>query len=130
MNKKAFSNLVTVTVFMLLVVVAVYSFQNWFEEYSSEKKVQIEQNSRNVRISIDSIFETTAYVNSNVAAVQLDYFKITQYGEVLCELTPGYLGEGINEINLSTCTNLIQGSLVEIFAYTNYGSIETKLKVQ
>lgn len=129
MNKRGISPVITSALFLVVAVVAVISFQTWFNNYSSITLSNVEtRSSNNVgSTSIETIVDTTLYFkNGENNNLTINSVKVGGYDcNVSATITPG-----INSLDLSACIyNLTKGSN-EVTIYTNKGIYNERLYLQ
>ncbi|MDA3854840.1 MAG: hypothetical protein PF569_01180 [Candidatus Woesearchaeota archaeon] len=116
LNKKAISPVVAIALLLVVSVVAVVGFQNWYQSYSSEMFSDLETESNsNEKLDIQTVIGNTLYVvsgsSSNVTLNKL------QIGGIDCTIDKN-LSNGMNEINVSSCLGNVSDSTPEIMIMT------------
>lgn len=118
LNKKAISSVMAVSLFMVVTVVAVISFQNWNVENLSKNYASVEQESNQIsKTKIESIVGNTLYFyNSNTENITINEIKI---GNKTCIITQMNITNGLENINLGSCVNNLTDSINEVVVVTN-----------
>ena len=119
MGKKGISPVVAVALLLVLVVVSVVGFQNWFNSYQIGVLVDTETQSNsatNGEVKIEKLIDTSLYVINNVEDnLSINELKIS--GEK-CIISKK-LRLGMNKINVSDCIEDINSSMSNVVLATN-----------
>ncbi|MDA3854815.1 MAG: hypothetical protein PF569_01050 [Candidatus Woesearchaeota archaeon] len=119
MNKKAIGPVIASSLLIVVVVVALVGFQNWFQSYSSEvfNDVEIRSNSGSVNdLKIETLLGNSLYVSNNLES-NLSIDKLTIQG-IEC-LGNTNLIFGMNDLNVSDCLSNITVSKLNVILFTN-----------
>lgn len=127
LNKKAISPVIATALLLVVCVVAVVGFQNWYQIYSSEMFSDLEVQSSNYNVvGIETVIGDTLYVKSG-SENNLTISKLEIDG-VECQLNT-HLSLGMNELDVSDCVGSITTSTPDIVLITENNIIEKKVYV-
>lgn len=133
-NKKALGPVIAISLLVIVVVVAVISFQNWYTNYNSKQFSNIETKDKSSDISIESISNTTIFIKNNFKenytlkkiVINDNYCIINQNLSLgINNISINYClsHTGINDISLITEDNIVQKNIyIEDFTITKYDS--------
>jgi hypothetical protein len=104
MNKKTISPVVAIALILVVAVLAVVSFQSWYNDFQSGVFTDVEdKSSSGVPIEINNLIGDTLYVKSTSNDnISISSIKV---GDILCNFTETNLTKGMNEIILEDCLN-------------------------
>lgn len=126
-TKKAISPVVATALLLVVAVVAVVSFQTWFNTYQSGLTVQVEsQSDASSALTIERLEGTTNAVvyirNSASAAVQIDQVRILQDGTSVCSngAAINATAETVSNQTVSSCS-LTSGQTYNVVLVTEDG---------
>ncbi|MFW5704528.1 MAG: LamG domain-containing protein [Nanoarchaeota archaeon] len=128
--KKAISPVVATALLLVVAVVAVVGFQNWFGSFSSEIFSDVEQQSSNSiqNDDIKAIIDDEIYfVNGESKNISIKEIKI---GDKVCNLSNLNVGSGMNNLSLSNCTQNITTGFQNVVVVTEDEIISRKLYVK
>ena len=117
-SNKAISPVVATALLLVVAVVAVVGFQNWFQTYQSSmfSDVEIKSNSATNGLSIEGLIGNFLYVINNIQDnLSIGELKI---GGNICTITNN-LTLGMNEIPVSSCTSGLTTSTPDIVLITD-----------
>ena len=119
-NKKTISPVVATALLLVVAVVAVVGFQSWFQLFSSnlfsDTETKSFTNLGNTQIE-DMIGNSLYFKNGNTNNITITAIKIEG---IDCNISTN-LTVGINELDISTCTENLSLSNTEVVVYTNIG---------
>lgn len=128
-SKKAISSVVSIALLLVVTVISVVGFQNWFGSYSLEvfSKIEIQSNSalENV-LKIEDLVGNFLYITNNIQE-NLSIIKL-KIGENVCSLATN-LSLGINEIPVSDCVENLTTLTTEIIIITDKYIISKKVYI-
>jgi hypothetical protein len=117
-SNKAIGPVVATALLLIVVVVAVVGFQNWFQSYQSSmfSDVEIKNNSATNGLSIEGLIGDFLYVINNIQDnLSIGELKI---GGNTCMITSN-LTLGMNEIQVSSCIGNLTTSTPDIVLITD-----------
>lgn len=116
-SKLGISPVIMTVLFILVVVVGVVSYNIWFEDYSSNMRVNAEKQDITIP-GIENILGKKAYLKNNfdenfvVDKIEID--------GIVCSRDDN-LNPGLNEVEVSVCTSTLQTGEHEIVMFSKYG---------
>ena len=113
LSKKCIGPVVATILLLLIGVISVVGFQNWFQTFSTETLANVERQDINA-IDPVHIEPTTLYV-SNKAGKNLTYTDVEVAGN-LCNVS-GTLQDGLNSIDLGACVSGVSVGPVIVTIY-------------
>ncbi|MFW5704974.1 MAG: archaellin/type IV pilin N-terminal domain-containing protein [Nanoarchaeota archaeon] len=130
MNKKAISPVVATALLLVVAVVAVVGFQNWFGSFSSEVFADVEQqgsdsiNQEDIKAVID---DEIYFVNGKSRDVTIQEIKI---GDKVCNLSNLNVGSGMQNLSLNNCTQNLSSGYYDVVVVTDKNIISRKMRVE
>ncbi len=122
--KKSLSGVVAVALLLVTTIVAVVSFQSWYNNYASSIFGDVEGKNFASSTKIDSIVGGNLYfVNGNGENITITDIKIDG---VSCNISGNY-SDGLNEIPLNNCTSNAQSVTPEVLVVTSDGLYSKKI---
>lgn len=126
-SKKAISPVVATALLLVVAVLAVVSFQTWFNSYQSGLNVQVENQSSNNRpVSIEGLEGTTNAVvylrNPNSQPMSVSQVRLVSSGNTVCDNTTAF-SVPANNVALTSvgACSLTTGSVYEVVVVTPGG---------
>ena len=129
MNKLGMSPVVAIALLMVVAVVSVVGFQNWFNTFSTQTLYGVESQGSGTVIATSprTVIGNQLYFNNGYND-NLTISKVTIGGND-CQFS-GSINNGLSNISLSNnCTQNLSSSVSEIVVYTDKGIFSSKLKV-
>lgn len=122
-TKKGLGAVVATSLLLIVGVVAVTSFQSWYQTFQSTALVDVKENSDNSNaLTIEQVIGSKVYVNSRANKnITLDSIQI---GGVQCNVSFQILTKGINEIDIGLCALGAQNSGDILVATDNGVTVE------
>ena len=129
-TKKCISPVVAIALLLVVAVVAVVGFQNWFTSFSSEVYTDVEQRGDSATsggiFGVETISGETLYVkNQDSSNISIKEIKING---VICPDTSVNVSKGIKEINVSDCIGDKVGK-IDVVIITEDQIIEKKIYI-
>ncbi len=115
-SKKGISPVIATALFLIVTVISVVAFQNWFNTYQSSMQANIETNKQNY-LNIENLVSGFLYING---AAEIQSLKINGND---CHVS-GVTNENINALPISNCTSI---GLNELVLVTNKGVFTKKI---
>ena len=131
--KKCISPVVATALLLVVAVVAVVGFQNWFGTFSSNlfSKTEIQSNSAtgDGTLGIETLIGNTLYVKNGIANnLTINNLKI---GGIICNLTNQQnLSLGMNELNVTSCVSNLSTNTPNIVLITNTKVVDKQVYVK
>lgn len=124
LNKKGIGAIVASALILVVTVLAIVVFQNWFSTYSSDVFVNVELGSSELSSEkIEGLLDNTLYFSSN-GNTNISEVKVGGYS---CGVSSSNLQEGLNEISLSNCTQYLTTGENSVVVITSSSVIEKKI---
>lgn len=112
MNKKAIIPIISMSLLIIVVVVAIISLQNWFSNFNSNIKMKVENQNTVNNIEIENLIGTILYLkNLNSIDIIINSIKI---GDKTCNIDSQNISPGLQEINISDCVDGNLGTINEV----------------
>ncbi len=128
-SKKCISPVVAVALLLVVAVIAVVGFQNWFDTYSTNILSDVESSSANdVRTSrIETIVGNSLYIKNDYDNLTIKDIKVNGYS---CFDSETNYSKGILEINITDCIVNLNVSNPDVVVVTDKGLIEKMVYVK
>ena len=126
MEKKAISPVVSTALLLVVAVIAVVGFGNWFGNFQSNINSDIEDNSNNInsnKLTIDTLVGDNLYLNNK--GNKNSTINSIRINGIDCEVNQNI--SGIEPVDLSTCLKEFPNQKVKILVQTNKGIIKKTL---
>ncbi len=125
-SKKTMSPVVATALLLVISVISVVGFQNWFQTFSSSTYTEIQQQSStdSLNTMIETVIESNIYFKNGYNNLTIKNIEIDG---VSCIITPNSYSKGIKEINIGNCTQNATSSTPEIVVFTNKGIFNKKI---
>lgn len=125
-SKKGISPIIATILLLIIGIVAVIGFQNWFQTFQSGLFVQVEQDSpmNKINTQIKGIVGNELYFRNSYSNLTITDIKIDG---ISCGITPSNYPNGFSEINIGNCTENITSLTPEILVLTNKGIFSKKV---
>jgi len=120
MNKKGITAIVAMALILIIAVISVVGFQNWFKLFSTKIYTNVETqsiNSNNMELTIETLIGTDLYIkNNNQNNISINQIKIDG---IVCTNLSINISSGVKIIDLSNCSNINNGQVKDITVITN-----------
>lgn len=122
-TKKAITPIISVSLLLFLTILAVITFQVWFESYSTNlfSNLATGSNSNSFDVSIEGIYGNNLYINGGE---NLNITKITIDGND-CSISRRI--SGLEEFNVSDCLNQSSDISTQVLVFTENSIISEKV---
>ena len=120
MNKKGITAIVAMALILIIAVISVVGFQNWFKLFSTKIYTNVETqsiNSNNMELTIETLIGTDLYIkNNNQNNISINQIKIDG---IVCTNLSINISSGVKIIDLSNCSNINNGQVKDVTIITN-----------
>lgn len=121
-DKKGISSVIAIVLILVIGIVSVISFQNWYNQFTSELYLDVEQKSTPSKsIELESLVGSTLYVKGS-SPTNLTNLRI---GGTDCSINES-IGKKIKGIDISSCLENVSDSNFEVFVQTDGGNFSSK----
>jgi len=125
-QKKAISPVVATALLLVVAVVAVVGFQNWFQTYQSSMFTKVEQDSSagSMNTLIDTVIGSNLYFRNGYNNLTISDIKIDGTS---CLVPSSTYSQGLKEIDIGNCTQNATSSVPDIVVITDKGVFSKKI---
>lgn len=126
LRKKGISPIVAIALLIVVVVVAIVGFKVWFNQYSSEMYVKVEDDGsdKSFNTKIETLIDSTLYFNNKKDNISIEEIKI---GGFNCINQSQTYNSGMIGINVSSCIENLSSGIHEIVISSNNGIFTKKI---